>query len=49
MLLNIEKDMLTLNISGKELDVIIPFLMTQYFALDLFTRKMLIWLLALIL
>ena len=49
LLLKIEKDTLTLNISGKEFHVIIPLWRTQCFVLDLFTPKILIWLLVLVL
>ena len=35
------KDTVTLNASGKEFHVIIPIRRTQYFDLDLFTRKIL--------
>ena len=48
MLLIIEKDTLTLNISGKEFHVIIPMWRTQCFVFDLFTLKILIWLLVLV-
>ena len=47
LLLNIENDTLTLFISGKEFNVIIPLWRTQRFVLDLFTLKILIWLLVL--
>ena len=47
--MKIEKDTLTSNISGKEFHVIIPLWRTQCFVLDLFRRKILIWLLVLLL
>ena len=45
-----EKDTLTFNTSGKEFQVnyIYPLSRAQYFVLDLFTRKILIWLLDLV-
>ena len=49
LFLNIEKDALTFNASDKEFHLIIPLCRRQYFVLDLFRSKILIWFLDLIL